>query len=211
MTQIGKIIGANIQEKRKALGLTQEQLGESIGWLEAKSAKRNLSNYERGERTPSYMDLIKIADALECTTDYLLGHREPKTGLSAKAISILESLNKSTDYNDIQVFLSDLLCSPEPLTKMSRYYRIWMEKVCNQSTSINAIEDLCSEITSQDLPVDKKTDILNKLVLIGRSIPSENMGLRYAIIRQVEEFLSEMKKAKEDEHAKGGMTKKKDR
>ncbi len=208
MTQIGKKIGANIQEKRKALGLTQEQLGERIGWLEAKSAKRNLSNYERGERTPSYMDLIKIANALECTTDYLLGHHEPKTGLSAKAVALLESYNKSTDYSDIQDFLSDLLCSPEPLIRMAHYYKIWLKRVSVQDTHSINIDDVCSELLETSLPAEKRTDLVNKLTRIGRRIPLENEGLQYSIVRQFEQFLREMKKATETGNTKDRKKKK---
>lgn len=58
-----------IKEMRVKAGLTQVQLAEKAG-----VTARTIQNYELGNRKPSNMEVIqKIADALNTTTEYLLG------------------------------------------------------------------------------------------------------------------------------------------
>lgn len=58
-----------LREKRIDAGLTQVQLAEKAG-----VTARTIQNYELGNRKPSNMEVIqKIADALDTTTEYLLG------------------------------------------------------------------------------------------------------------------------------------------
>ena len=58
-----------LKEKRMEAGLTQVQLAEKAG-----VTARTIQNYELGNRNPSNMEVIqKIADALNTTTEYLLG------------------------------------------------------------------------------------------------------------------------------------------
>ena len=58
-----------LKEKRMEAGLTQDQLAEKAG-----GTARTIQNYELGNRKPSNMEVIqKIADALNTTTEYLLG------------------------------------------------------------------------------------------------------------------------------------------
>ena len=58
-----------LKEKRMEAGLTQVQLAEKAG-----VTARTIQNYELGNRKPSNMEVIqKIDDALNTTTEYLLG------------------------------------------------------------------------------------------------------------------------------------------
>lgn len=58
-----------LKEKRVEAGLTQVQLADKAG-----VTARTIQNYELGNRKPSNMEVIqKIADALNTTTEYLLG------------------------------------------------------------------------------------------------------------------------------------------
>ena len=61
-----------IKELRLNRKLTTDDVANSIGV--SGSAYRN---YERGERSPSFEILVKLADFYGVTTDYLLG-REPE-------------------------------------------------------------------------------------------------------------------------------------
>lgn len=54
----------HIGEKRAALGLTQQQLADRIGWK-----LRKLTSFERRERIPSVDDAIVIANALNTTVE----------------------------------------------------------------------------------------------------------------------------------------------
>ena len=62
-----KAIGKNIRDRRKALGMTQEFVANS---LEVNPS--HISNIERGHAKPSLIALVKIANILRCSVDCFL-------------------------------------------------------------------------------------------------------------------------------------------
>ena len=62
------MIGKRVRELRMEKGLSQQELGIAIG-----VTKVSICGYENGTRLPNLEKLIKLADILETTTDYLLG------------------------------------------------------------------------------------------------------------------------------------------
>ena len=62
-----KAIGANIRDRRKSLGMTQEAIANS---LEVNPS--HISNIERGRAKPSLLALVKIANTLQCSVDCFL-------------------------------------------------------------------------------------------------------------------------------------------
>ncbi|MTI67440.1 MAG: helix-turn-helix transcriptional regulator [Firmicutes bacterium] len=66
-------IGNKIFELRKKLGLSQKQLADKIGITEA-----SLSRYENDLREPKAEIILRLAECLNCTTDYLLGRTNNK-------------------------------------------------------------------------------------------------------------------------------------
>lgn len=96
--------GERIRARREELHMTQDGLAAMIGF----STNRNISNYEKGERNPDSGLLCKIADALLCTTDYLLGREDnptheaasvaEQTGLPASMIADLQEGKKEIDF-----------------------------------------------------------------------------------------------------------------
>lgn len=62
------MIGKRLKELRIRKGLSQEELGSIIG-----VTKVSICGYENNTRFPSLDNLIKLANTLETTTDYLLG------------------------------------------------------------------------------------------------------------------------------------------
>ena len=64
-------IGAKITEIMKAKDITQKQLSKATG-----IAQSNISNYQSDKRTPSLENFVKIAKALYCSTDVLIGMNE---------------------------------------------------------------------------------------------------------------------------------------
>ena len=71
-----KLIGIRIMQKRKELGLNQEDLAERIG-----ISKNHLSNIERGINVPTTSCVLKLCDVLGGTPDYyLIGRIEQQTG-----------------------------------------------------------------------------------------------------------------------------------
>jgi len=63
-----------LKQLRKAHGMTQEELGAKIGL-----SKAVVSKYETGIGYPSFDVLVRIAQYLGVTTDYLLGVASGKT------------------------------------------------------------------------------------------------------------------------------------
>ncbi len=66
------LVGTRLKELRKSKHLSQTALGNKIG-----VTKISISGYENETRIPSLENIIKLADALETTTDYLLGREIP--------------------------------------------------------------------------------------------------------------------------------------
>ena len=63
-----KVFSERLKELRLKKGLTQTELGEKVG------VKQNtFTNWENGKREPSFENLIKLADLLEVSIDWLFG------------------------------------------------------------------------------------------------------------------------------------------
>lgn len=63
-----KVFSERLKELRLKKGLTQTELGEKVG------VKQNtFTNWEKGKREPSFENLIKLADLLEVSLDWLFG------------------------------------------------------------------------------------------------------------------------------------------
>lgn len=67
-------IGKRILYLRESLNLSQKELAKKAGITEA-----SLSRYENNRRKPKADVITKIAEALGCTTDFLLGRSDNKT------------------------------------------------------------------------------------------------------------------------------------
>ena len=66
--------GQRLRQYRRARGLTQEQLGESIG-----VSKRAVCSYERNECEPPVHVLVEIGNVLTVSVDELLGQSKQPT------------------------------------------------------------------------------------------------------------------------------------
>lgn len=62
--------GKRLRERRMQKNLTQQAMADKI-----KVELRTYQRYEQGSREPSFATLLAIADALEVSTDYLLGYK----------------------------------------------------------------------------------------------------------------------------------------
>lgn len=66
------IIGSRIKKRRKELRLTQLDMKEKTG-----VSSGNMSDIERGNRLPAAGTLVLLAEALQCSIDYLLTGKTP--------------------------------------------------------------------------------------------------------------------------------------
>lgn len=69
------MVGKRVRELRIKRGLSQQDLGLAIG-----VTKVSVCGYENGTRIPNLEKLIRLAEVLETTTDYLLGREVPGMG-----------------------------------------------------------------------------------------------------------------------------------
>lgn len=134
-------LSERLRIRRKEQHMTQEELAEIIGYK-----KQTVSGYERDENEPDYQTLCRIADALSCTADYLLGREEApthaaesvmqQTGLSEKAVEVLRNnmlLLKGSpfstfEYEAVRDFVSALVCSKH-LNRISLNYWVWKDAI----------------------------------------------------------------------------------
>lgn len=61
-------LGERLQEQRQLKNLTQKEVAKTIN-----VSAPIVSNYEKGERTPSLEVLMALARLYQCSTDYLIG------------------------------------------------------------------------------------------------------------------------------------------
>lgn len=74
------MIGKRVKELRMEKKMSQQELGNAIG-----VTKVSICGYENGSRLPNLEKLIKLAEILETTTDYLLGREVPVINEENKA------------------------------------------------------------------------------------------------------------------------------
>lgn len=67
-------IDIKIRELRKKKGLTQKELAEKVN-----VSAQVVSNWERKYTHPDHEDVLRLAKALDCSSDYLLGRTDDPT------------------------------------------------------------------------------------------------------------------------------------
>jgi transcriptional regulator with XRE-family HTH domain len=82
-------LGERFARLRKEKGYTQIELAKKIGITQVL-----LSAYERDRIRPNYEIIISFSQALEVTTDELLGVKESRTASTKPSLKILRRLNK---------------------------------------------------------------------------------------------------------------------
>ena len=84
------MVGKRLKEIRMQKGLSQQKLGDMIG-----VTKVSICGYENGTRVPTIDNLVKLADSLDTTIDYLLG----------REVTVMNEENKSyigsISYEDV--------------------------------------------------------------------------------------------------------------
>lgn len=91
------IFGRRLKAARKKHGLTQSELAEEAG-----VSATAVSHFETGERQfPSADNLVKFADALGISTDYLLGQVEADQYSEAVANALLRRTRLDEASEDV--------------------------------------------------------------------------------------------------------------
>ena len=91
-------LGERLQKSRTILKLSQKEVANSLNVSPAV-----ISNYEKGERTPSVEMLMALARFYHCSTDYLLGFEKD----NPKSIDVSMLSDKQTAL--LQNFIDSLI------------------------------------------------------------------------------------------------------
>lgn len=149
--------GSKIAEKRKALGLSQEQLANKLG-----VSQKSVSKYECGERRPSYEILVAISSIFNVSIDYLLGNSNFESNNTEVLNNTIHYWIEKTGYKTIEI--AQLLGITENLlldyinNKIAIPYHILvsLSKICDVSTDCilgivktSRLKDLNNELPFQ--------------------------------------------------------------
>lgn len=84
-----KGLGERLRSRREALGLSQGELADRITAQRRKRQRPvnriSMSLFENDKRIPSAASLVELADALQCSVDYLLGRIDVPEGTTASS------------------------------------------------------------------------------------------------------------------------------
>lgn len=86
-----EIFRTRLREMRETRGLSQAQLAERAGLQPAA-----VSHFETGSRKPSFDNLVKLAEALSVTTDYLLGRERSAEAAGEEITALFRDLKHAT-------------------------------------------------------------------------------------------------------------------
>lgn len=127
------MLSQRLKTARRKSKLTQADLSKKVH-----TTKSTISNYENSHSNPSNEMLVLLSDALNVSTDYLLGKTEdlatPRTitvtrqeiTLSTKELKVFEELKKHPDL------FHDLVTDPEAkikeLIKLSKMKEMFLEE-----------------------------------------------------------------------------------
>lgn len=109
-----KVFAERLRDARERLrGLTQAQLAEKTGL-----PSTSISHFENpeGTRKPSFDNLRRLANALEVTTDYLLGLSNDHVGMPVADNALYRDVQNLTDADRdfAQVMIKKMLEKNQP-------------------------------------------------------------------------------------------------
>lgn len=88
----------NLKERRKQMGLSQEDVAKRIG-----VHNTTYGNWELGKTEPSLEDLVKLADLMQLTTDELLGRETSLINLNCLADTEAYLIRKILKMNELEL------------------------------------------------------------------------------------------------------------
>jgi transcriptional regulator with XRE-family HTH domain len=110
------MLSERLKIARKMNKLTQEGLAKKV-----KTTKGTISNYENEHSSPSNEMLNDLADALEVSTDYLLGRTDDPTPDKSK----VKTPEEEFDDPELNIFFKEIKGeSPERLEQLMKIWKI---------------------------------------------------------------------------------------
>lgn len=99
-----KLIGIRIMQRRKALGLSQEELAEQVGL-----SKNHISNIECGKSMPTTRFILQICSILGETPDYyLIGKITEETDRISELVKRLPDKSQHVLCRVLEIYLDQI-------------------------------------------------------------------------------------------------------
>lgn len=99
-----KLIGIRIMQRRKALGLSQEELAEQVGL-----SKNHISNIECGKSMPTTRFILQICSILGETPDYyLIGKITEETDRISELVKRLPDKSQYVLCRVLEIYLDQI-------------------------------------------------------------------------------------------------------
>lgn len=111
MTWDAHRFGARVRSTREMRQLTQQQLADATGLHPTA-----ISHMESGERGPSAQTLVRVADGLRVSTDYLLGRTSDLWGAVHESIAISIAQLPDADRRFLEVWIAARLSCADTRT-----------------------------------------------------------------------------------------------
>jgi transcriptional regulator with XRE-family HTH domain len=106
-SSLADIVKVRLAEQRERRGLTQAELGTRSG-----IAPGAVSHFETGQRLPSLESMVRLADALACSVDSLLGRSLNGESQAVDPIFVRASLADSETLDAVRRVTAALLKEP---------------------------------------------------------------------------------------------------
>jgi len=101
---MSEIVSLRIKALLRIHNMNQNELADK-----AQLSKSAISKYISGTREPSGDNLIKIANALDTTTDYLLGYKEDESYTDFEKLMKLVARNLPSMSNEEKLVLIEMI------------------------------------------------------------------------------------------------------
>jgi len=169
-----EIFYERLKTAREMRKLTQIELG-----VKANLPSTSIAHFEANSRKPSFANLKKLAEALEVTTDYLLGRVEEPSMAEVGDVFFRDIGKMSEQNRQIAKNFIKMLTEEEEGKKMIRK----LERSIIQQQAIKVLE----EYQINSLPIDPKL-IAKKVNIFIEANTDKNEGVSGMLLRNKENF-----------------------
>lgn len=167
---VNKVVGQRIKQRRKELGLSQDELAKKIGY----KTKGAISYFENGLRSPDFEVVQKIAEALNTDLKYFWVDQEPKKINWSKDLGKrLRELRGSISLNELESKINinkaeitrfekgDLSPSYNDLIKYAKYFEVDI----NYLLGLTNVKTIYSNLNNLSNNTNTEVDKINKILV----------------------------------------------
>jgi len=149
-----KTFNNRVKSRRDELGLTQIQLAKKVG-----VSGVTISQWESGDYSPKGKNLYKLADALECSPDWLIFGEEKQTKPESNAefIGGFETWDRNSplgeDEVEIPFYMEVELAAGAGVTDIREYYgpKLRFAKSTLRRQGISAADAVCVKVNGNSM------------------------------------------------------------